>query len=119
MQTVLSGSNYIRGKRGMMLIAEALQQLQIEAFTATLNLPSGINEALKEFKNFVDCEDDHRTWRNFQDRFEPYLTSFKEFINQFLLLGDHYHSSLHSTGPTTEDGHHCTLRLPVSRKQIS
>lgn len=83
-QTVLSGSNYIRGKRGMMLIAEALQQLQIEAFTASLplNLPSGINEALKEFKNFVDCEDDHRTWRYFQDRCEPYLTSFKEFITQ-------------------------------------
>ena len=41
---VMSGSNYIRGKRGIVLFAETLQRLQINAFA------SSSHNALKDAK---------------------------------------------------------------------
>lgn len=83
-KTVLSGSNYIRGKRGMMLITEDLQKLQFQAFFAflTLDLPDGTNEVFKKFQKFVDCKDDHRTWRYFQEMLNKFLGSFNYFIQK-------------------------------------
>ena len=36
--SVMNGSNYIRGKRGMSLIAEALEHLQLSAFIESNSL---------------------------------------------------------------------------------
>ena len=68
----MSGGNYIRGKRGMMLIAEALLQLQIEAFVSSSNFDQSLAEDLQLFRKMVEKEENYRDWKYF----EEYLQSF-------------------------------------------
>jgi len=83
-QSVLSGSNYNRGKRGMMILSEVLQQLQLEAFTSSTVFTDQNNatEELKKFQEIVKCEDVHRTWKHFQERLAGFLTSYNYFISE-------------------------------------
>ena len=70
----------------MMLIAEALQQLQFQAFLATHtpNLLDGTNETLEEFQRFVDCQDNHRKMETLPRKAENIseLVLFNDFIQQ-------------------------------------
>ena len=56
-KSVMSRGNYIRGKRGMMLIAEALLQLQIEAFVSSSNFDQSRVEDLQLFQKMVEKEE--------------------------------------------------------------
>ena len=57
--TIVSGSHYNRGKKGMMLLAEALYQLQIEAFTnsSLFQNQEAVREKLSLFKEIIACRE--------------------------------------------------------------
>jgi len=53
-QSVLSGGNCIRGKRGMLLIAEVLYQLQIEVFESSESFKQPLDD-LQKFRKMVEA----------------------------------------------------------------
>ena len=79
-QSVMSGGNYIRGKRGMMLIAEALLQLQIEAFVSSSNFDQSLVEDLQLFRKMVEKEENYRDWKYFEEHLQSFICFFNEYI---------------------------------------
>jgi len=90
--SVLSGSNYIRGKRGMLILSEVLQHLQLEAFTSSPMFTDHDNtkEVLRTFQDIVKCEDNHKTWKHFQDRLAVFLNSYDKFISQGCIANNQF-----------------------------
>ena len=81
----MSGSNYIRGKRGMVLLAETLQRLQLDVF-ASLS-----HDALKDAKvqeNMIalpnPCQNHsfntNYSWGQYQKPLEEFLQAFDDFV---------------------------------------
>ena len=79
-QSVMSGGNYIRGKRRMMLIAETLLQLQIEAFVSSSNFDQSLVEDLQLFRRMVEKEEKYRDWKYFEKHLQSFICSFNECI---------------------------------------
>ena len=79
-QSVMSGGNYIRGKRGMMLIAEALLQLQTEAFVSSSNFDQSPVEDLQLFRKMVENEENYRDWKYFEEHLQSLIFFFNEYI---------------------------------------
>ena len=82
---VIPGSNYIRGKRGIVLLTETLQRLQIDAFA------SSSHNALKDAelqKNMISLQNlcqNHNpkanySWEQYQEPMEEFLQAFDDFL---------------------------------------
>lgn len=80
-QSVLSGGNYIRGKRGMLLIAEVLYQLQIEVFESSESFKQPL-EDLQKFRKMIEAEECYRDWKHFEEKLQDFVHPFKEFVAQ-------------------------------------
>ena len=90
--TVVSGSHYNRGKKGMMLLAEALYQLQIEAFTnsSLFQNQEAVREKLSLFKEIIACRDEHKTWSFFGEELNEFLERFELFVKNGCSKSDQF-----------------------------
>ena len=77
--SVLTGSNYIRGKRGMLLMAEVLQRLQFEEFASTNSTFS--DDCFTNFKQAVTQTYDDVSWENFEEPLKDQLETFETFVS--------------------------------------
>ena len=81
--SVMSGGNYIRGKRGIVLIAEALQQLQYtELISSNENASDDLRYHLHSFqemfKNVQTCESTN--WKHHENSMNDFLICLDAFI---------------------------------------
>jgi len=76
----------------MMLLAEALHQLQIEAFAETTNFRNRhlFEAALSNFKEIVACRDEHKDWSFFQEQFNEFLENFDSFVKEGCSKNDQF-----------------------------
>ena len=80
--SVMPGGNYIRGKRGMVLIAEALQQLQYTELISSNEMHPMIYITIcshfKMFKNVQTCESTN--WKHHENLMNDFLFCLDAFI---------------------------------------
>ena len=90
-KSVMSGSNYIRGKRGMILVAEALTRLQLETFSSeshnTLK-DEKVKENMIALQNLCNNHDpkENYSWKQYQDPMEEFLKVFDDFVKNRCLI---------------------------------
>ena len=64
----------------MMLISEALLQLQIKAFVPRPNFDQSIVEDLQLFQKMVEKEENYRDWKYFEKHLQSFICFFNEYI---------------------------------------
>ena len=84
--SVMNGSNYIRGKRGMSLIAEALEHLQLSAFIESNSLNfedvSKILDTMQSLLNTTTTNEDEQI-NDVWERCGSEISKFKEAFEEF------------------------------------
>ena len=64
----------------MMLIAEALLQLQIEAFVSSSNFDQSLVADLQLFRKMVEKQENYRDWKYFKEHLQSFICFFNEYI---------------------------------------
>ena len=90
-QSVMSGGHYVRGKKGMMMLAETLQQLQFKEFNRLHTISDENSDHIKAFQDMLACAPlkENVEWEfyerkmQFIDQFEIFNTDLPEKSNQF------------------------------------
>ena len=84
-ESVMSGSNYIRGKRDMVLLAETLQRLQLDAFVSLSHdalKDAKVKENMIALQNLCQNHNSNTSysWEQYQGPMEEFLQAFNEFV---------------------------------------
>ena len=95
--TVMSGGNYIRGKRGMTLLSEALTHLQVFKFLES-NPNKTFNECFQQLGKFQNSFQDSSTntsvadteWKECSKSVTAFTNSLKEFIENGLQVSNQF-----------------------------
>ena len=77
-QSVMSGSNYIRGKKGMMIFAETLQQLQFQQYNQKHPISEVDYDNIKRFQSILS-----NTSPNESHKWDLHEINMRKLINQF------------------------------------
>ena len=93
---VMSGSNYIRGKRDMVLLAETLQRLQPDAFVSLSHdalKDAKVKENMIALQNLCQNHNSNTSfsWEQYQGPMEEFLQAFNEFVKHGCLRSKSFH----------------------------
>ena len=83
-ESMMNGGHYIRGKRGMMLIAEALEQIQVDTFLSSGDYADKFQKfyaGLREFKQFM--ADNTKEKSDMMKKWDESIVEVAEFEEEF------------------------------------
>ena len=82
-QTVLSEGDYNRSKKGMIILEEVLQQLQLEVFAfGSINFQHAGNECLSSFQEIFQTKQVPKDWKYSQKKLNRFDKSLDNFIRE-------------------------------------